>query len=642
MKYTRLTRSVYSKGILVPTDDVLNHVEDINLDWYASLYTYTEEQYQDFKKTGSVKGVKDVTTRKLWWDFDDKENPDNSRKSALTLVSRLEKLNIPTKDIEIYFSGNKGFNVLLNVDKELTREQVEAFCLGDVAKDLPGLDFSMYDHTQILRVPGTRHQESKLFKIPITKETLEKSVSIIKEQAISLDNIKDEFSWNVVSLDAKHFEVEKKVISVISDDVSKTFNPSSTPKGWKAYKWALAEGYFEAGERHQALMIVAATCRGLGYDRDTAYYICKAALKKQAARSGKDEFPKEELYNNIIDSVYSPDWSGGQYSYKNNVWLKMYAERMNLVPKEDEDLKILQIGDLTNDFIHHVENLDEDTIKTGIDVLDEGVPLTVGMNLGLLGGPGSGKTAIALKILENTSKNGVLSVMASLDMQRNRLYLKLLMKESGLSRNEVYKLFKDKKHEAVIAKIKDKYKNVWFYDRSSPSVDDIRRYIDKVEENTGRKVKLLMVDYFERINSERTEDTAASKDVAGKLQDLLNDKNLCIITLVQPNKFSLSAGPDTPILSYTAIKGSSFLYQAFRSIISIWRPFYTPELKAHDKFLQMAILKNDLGELDMFNFGWEGKTGDIWDLSEEEQDELERLLDEKNSKGKEKQDGGWS
>ena len=138
-----------------------------------------------------------------------------------------------------------------------------------------------------------------------------------------------------------------------------------------------------------------------------------------------------------------------------------------------------------------------------------------------------------------------------------------------------------------------------------------------------------MLDYFERVNSEKSEDTAASKDIAGQLQDLVNDFNVAMVTLVQPNKFSLGSGPDKPIKSYTAIKGSSFLYQSFRSIISIWRPFFTPDTAAQDKYLQMAILKNDLGELGVFNFAWSGKRGDIREPTEEEEQELNQMLQEK-------------
>jgi hypothetical protein len=208
-----------------------------------------------------------------------------------------------------------------------------------------------------------------------------------------------------------------------------------------------------------------------------------------------------------------------------------------------------------------------------------------------------------------------------------------------MPRDKLYDLFKNDKGGPLEKKVKEQYGNVWFYDRSATTVDDIRDYIKHVENKTGEKVKLVMVDYFERVLSDMSDDTAASKQIANQLQDLVNDLNICLVTLVQPNKFSLSGGPDTPIMSYTAIKGSSFLYQSFRSILSLWRPFYHPQWKSHDKYMQMAILKNDLGELDTLNFAWTGKTGDIRELEDREFAELDELLKEKARKDDEKE--GW-
>jgi hypothetical protein len=236
----------------------------------------------------------------------------------------------------------------------------------------------------------------------------------------------------------------------------------------------------------------------------------------------------------------------------------------------------------------------------------------------------------------------VISVFASLDMHRNRLFEKLLYKASNQSREKIYEDFKQDKEEEYLDVISRDYGNVWFYDRSSPTVADIREYILEVQRKTGKRVRFLMLDYFERVNSDKSEDTSASKDISGKLQDLVNDLDIALITLVQPNKFSLGGGPDTPIKSYTSIKGSSFLYQSFRSIVSIWRPFYTPEWSHLDNYMQMAILKNDLGEIGMETFGWRGKTGDIYELTQTEKEIFEKLLEEKNNAEKNsKNSDGW-
>jgi hypothetical protein len=136
-----------------------------------------------------------------------------------------------------------------------------------------------------------------------------------------------------------------------------------------------------------------------------------------------------------------------------------------------------------------------------------------------------------------------------------------------------------------------------------------------------------MVDYFERLHSDVADDTASSKKVASQWQDYITDTNVAGIMFVQPNKISLSGGPNCPILDYRAIKGSSFLYQSFRGIISLWRPFYTPKTAEHDKYMQMALLKNDLGELNTYDFGWDGKRGEIFPLDDDEKRVLNLLLD---------------
>lgn len=627
MSYYNFKETLQGKSQLLTLEQISKIKTDPNKDYYLSIYKYNTKHKEQFEKTGSVAGIKDVVSDTLVWDFDSKDDLEKARKDVVQLGQRLIDLGVDPEQIACYMSGSKGLHIAVPLDREVTPAEFKK-ATTELAQGLETFDSVVSDPQRVLRMEHTKHPKTGLYKIPLTLyEVDELSIEQIKEMAKTPRN---EFSFSEqppVSLPSNlfHIKEKKKNETKVSDE---KFDPKSCPKGWKPYKWALAEGFFKAGERHQALLVIAATCRGLGYPKEQAYYLCKAALKKQAERYGSDEFDKVELWENIIEkSIYSDSWEGGQYSPNNNPWLKNYCIEMGFdLTKDRDDAPIIQLEHIQEEFIDYVKNIDQNTILTGIPELDEVLPLTIGMNLGIIGAPSSGKTALILKILENTSNAGVVSVFASLDMRRNRLYEKLLYRMSGLNRKELYQRIAEDNAQDIFQKVKDKYKNVYFYDRSCPTVDDIKTYMLKIEEQTGKKVKLLALDYFERVNADKSEETAASKEVAGKLQDLVNDMNICLITLVQPNKFSLAGGPDCPILNYTSIKGSSYLYQAFRSILSIWRPFFTPQLKDNDKFLQMAILKNDLGELDLFNFGWDGKRGEIWGLGEEGDEELNRLL----------------
>ena len=57
--------------------------------------------------------------------------------------------------------------------------------------------------------------------------------------------------------------------------------------------------------------------------------------------------------------------------------------------------------------------------------------------------------------------------------------------------------------------------------------------------------------------------------------------------------------------------------------------------------MQMAILKNDLGELDMFDFGWNGKRGEIYELEDIQRQDLRDLLKMKTLRDK-GEDDGWN
>lgn len=639
--YFNFKETLASKPRLMTLEEIKRFKADPNKDYYMSIFAYNDNHKKHVDQTGSVAGIKDVKTNTLVFDFDSKDL-EQVKKDVLELGTRLiETYEVDPDNIACFFSGSKGLHVVVPLNKEITPEEFKQATVK-LAENLDTFDPVVSDPQRVLRVEHTKHPKTGLYKIPLhIAEVDELSIDQIKQLA---KTPREDFKVNTkaVNLPETLFKVIKKEKQeVISTD---DFDYTNPPKGWKKYKYALAQGWFDSGERHNALMVIAATCRGLGYDKEQTYFLCKSALKKQARRTGGDEFDKSELWENIIEqSVFSNTWEGGQYSPQNNPWLKKYCERMNFSVNEKEE-KVIQLDDIELGFTQYVQNIEQNTVLTGIPCLDKAMPLTTGMNLGVIGAASSGKTALALSILKNTSKAGVVSVFASLDMHRNRLFEKLLYKTSGLSRDDLYKKIKEGNAGPIFEKVREEYKNVYFYDRSAPTVDNIREYINQVQEQTGKKVKMVMLDYFERVNSDKSEDTAASKEVAGKLQDLVNDFDICMVTLVQPNKFALASGPDSPITNYTAIKGSSFLYQSFRSIISIWRPFFNPEWSEYDKFLQMAILKNDLGELDMFNFGWHGKKGEIWELAQEGEEELERLMKMKNSAKSKVEEGNkdWS
>jgi KaiC/GvpD/RAD55 family RecA-like ATPase len=629
MEYYNFKEGLNSKGKLVTLEQLSKLQKDPNKDYYISIYKYNEEQKKQVDQNGTVSGIRDVTTDILVWDFDSANNPEEARQDTVSLAQRLvDKYNIDPDSIQCYYSGSKGFHVVVYLGgKEVTPEQFKK-ATSTIAEGLKTFDSVVSDPARVIRLEYTKHPKTGLFKVPLhISEIDEMDIESIKD--LAKEPREDmEFSAAPVTLPDVLFKTpEKKKEPVISIDEEQT----KAPKGWKEYKWAIAQGNFESGERHQALMVLAATCRALGYDKEQTYYMCKTALKKQARRTGQDEFPKEELWKNIIEeSVFSDRWEGGQYSPKTNPWLKKYCDKMGFDTEEKEDPPCVDLDILTNQFTDYATNFEQNIIKTGITELDNNVMFSTSTLNGLLGQPGSGKTTMAINFLLNTSQNGIPSIFLSLDMGAPIVYAKLVQKATGFSFKKSLELFRTEpvKAKRIADEIKTQYKNVGFNFKSGLTVSDIKDIIGKQTEATGNRPRLLVIDYLECLAGPYSDATANAALIANQLKDLANEEEISILLLLQTQKHSTPDVSD-PLLSMKQIKGSSVIEQACSTVLTIWREGYNPNFIEDDKYISFAVVKNRFGSLWRGDFSWEPVRGIIRSLSEEEHGEFEAFKERK-------------
>ena len=632
-KYYNVKLGLASKGKLMTLKEIEQLSIPDNQDAYISIFKYNEEQKKQVEQTGSVARIKDVTTDILVWDFDNAQDPDLARKDVVVLAQRLvNNYNVDPDQIHCYYSGSKGLHVVLPLGKDITPEQFKSATVS-IAKDLETYDSVVSDPARIIRMEYTKHPKTGLYKIPLhIAEVDEMNIDQIKELAKEQrDDV--EFSNKPAKLPEYLFVTEKKTNTPTL--VSNSDDYKNPPKGWKQYKWAIAQGYFESGERHNALMVLAATCRALGYDKEQTYYLCKSALKKQSRRTGTDEFLKEELWKNIIEeSVFSDRWEGGQYSPDNNPWLKKYCERMGFdANAEKKEAPVVELDTLINQFVDYSTNFEQNLIKTGIAGLDENLILSTSTLNGLLGQPGSGKTTVALEILRNSSMSGVPSMFFSLDMGPPLVFSKLVQKESGVGFKFALEIFREQKErrEQISSIIKDKYKNVGFNFKCGLTVSDMRNAITEQTERTGIKPKLIVIDYLENIAGPYSDPTANAAMITNQLKDMATEFEVCVLLLLQTQKHSTPDISD-PLMSMKQIKGSSSIEQNCSVVLTLWREGYNPDHVDDDKYISFALVKNRFGSLWKGDFSWEPIKGHIRTLSEEEHFDLEEFRKRKRER----------
>ncbi len=648
MGYKRISRS-FTKNILVREDDheaITKFIEEQpDADYYDSIYVYEEKHRDKFSKTGSLSGITDVKTNRIIFDLDSKTDLEFARKEALLLCSRLLSDGIDEKNIQLYHSGSKGYHVELFTDQYYARPEVENI-LNHYAGDLSTADFKITDEQRVIRMPLTKHPKTGLYKIPLSLFELEilDSESVKEEAKAVLPkhyNITNSYEilsppdkFNLI----KHFnEIDKQKLERI-DLASDRPDFSKRPKHLTPAKFALQEGFIPEGQSHHAFMILASTYRMMGYSKQIAYSMLKATNRLRAERYGIAPKPKEEIWNNVIESVFSPNWRGGTYSEEQDKLIQETKERYNIRDDRSEVNSIVSIQDVSDIFKDFAQNIDANTIKLGLPGFDNDVRVTTSTFVALLAAPGAGKTSTAYSILNYVSQNNENAIFFSMDMGSPLVYMRLLQRHLGVHSDIIFDDYKsgntDKmtKYAEILA---ENYKNVKFCFRSGITVEEIRKVVQE-EYDAGRPPKLIVLDYFSCISGPFQDQYANQAYIAHRLKDIGNEFNCCVFTLVQPQKSKGHAGYE--LNSYRDIKGSSTLEEQLSQAFSMHRPGYNPKDPSNDKYVTFTILKNRMGMLGSYDYAWDGLTGTIRQLTEEEEYDLKKLR-EKIEREREIEDG---
>lgn len=636
MQYVRLADGLTRYKLIPENENIWDHIKSNNSDYYLSLYKYNQTQYNQWKEKGTVSGIKDVTTNKLFFDFDNASDPELARQDAITLTSRLLSKGIPQDTIQIAYSGQKGYSVEVDTTETFTPEEFKNITKG-LAGDLACFDPVVADPQRIIRVVGTKHPKSGLYKFPLSVNQLsELPIDVIKTLASDVANIDETVmqGWTEIVLPSSisDLKVSKKKEEKTSVDIH-DLDLSKKPKWLTDAKYALQEGYFGAGERNTAFMIMGSTYKGQGFSKEITYRALKGVAEVQAERNGVDRYSDKELWNNIVEVIYKSDWKGGTYSYENTPLLQAVTKRLGLkVPTEGEK-PFIPVENVTDIFKKFALDIDKNTIKLGIDSVDKEVRITTSMLVGLLAAPSAGKTSVSLGVLNSISKSNLKSLFFSLDMGAPLVFQRLIQRHTGYSGKRIFEMYKNKdpkvtEFESIVAK---EYKNVHFCFKSGIGTEQIKEYILQQEQLDGERAKLIVVDYLECLQGPFADSTANTALIAQQLKDIANELEVCILLLLQPQK--QAGDPSAELLSMRQVKGSSVVEQAASIIFTIYRPGFSPKSPEEDKYLTMAVVKNRMGQLGTFNFAWDGVRGEITELDDLEQEELKEL---KNRKAQEK------
>lgn len=641
MNYIRICKGVHDKGRMVSTTDDIYKGVDLTKDYYTSAFMYNDKHYQIFKDTGTVTGITDTITKKLYWDFDSVEDLNLAKADATELCNRLiNKHAFKPTEVSLFFSGKKGFQVEVNYkDTTFTPSEVRNVCLN-LGEGLLTLDRQIYNASRILRLPLSKHDKSGLYKIPLDPTDLSNlSIEDIREEAKNAFPVEDLVgaydlvtapTLGILILKKETPKIEEKTLNSVVYDL-KDIDWNSKPKFLTPEKYLLSLGFFGEGERSHALMILGSTFKALGYNETQTYHFLKATAEIQAERTGLDKIDKKDIHDKIIKQIYKDGWRGGQYAVNNDDLLQRLSL---LVPKEvrsiNDQEEAVSVKQGFARFKEYAKNIAKNTISTGIKVLDKLIRLQTGRLYAILGSPGAGKTSMTTIFLNNTSKLGDPNIIFSYDMSGPDFIQKLIQRHTSFNAEKIYEMLENdyEKTEKLFEKIlQENYSNTTFVFKTGQTLHDMKQTILEKEKELGVSFRLVIVDYLELIQSRFSDPTQASMESIQGLREIAVGMNKAVIVLLQPSK--AGGNIDEPMMSYHAAKGSSSIAQACTAMLTIHRPGCNSRTPEYDKFFGIDCVKNRAGPLFSLDLHWDGLTGNIRELDELEEAELRDLRERK-------------
>lgn len=644
MRYVRVTNSVQDKGVLVTPEESGSLITNRDQDWYQSPFTYDEDAVEYFKSNdGSIQGyLGKVSTNTLYWDLDYKPSFKKVQEEAYKLLDKLKGMGL-IDGVEVYFSGNKGVHVLLRTDTDFTPAETKRVCKGiaeEAGLSLTGedkvIDLTVYNTNRIFRIVNTKHPASGLYKIQLsTEELVEYEESAIRELAKETQVVAGASPVDGSTLKDKYKEDTNKVLNFAALSGLSLLSPlpedvPPVPKGKRKCIHCLEHGMFGSGERENTCIRLAAHYRGSNVDRDQAYSLINVALDRRAKRyPGINPYSSSDTYR-IVDTAYSEGWIGGTYTCKTDEFLASKCS-VNGVPcalhaqaLSNSDTGIVDIFQLSDRYVRYSTESKDQFPKTGLNWLDTRVRIRP-RNFSMINGAnGSGKTSLLIQALENFNKQGLYTILFSLDMADTSLFEKLGARYTDYTQEEIESGFA-KGNPELIADVRDALAKNFpytFFDftalASSAHIERVIREINnKLHKEYKTKLEVGIVDYAGRLMGDEqsayanaTANALAANDIAKR-----HDIHLMYISQV-----SREQGDHTqPLRTSRVAKESGAWEENATFILNCWRPFGNG---LHDDigdiYFHIYIGKNRSGKVEEGAFMWDGKRGQISEMNEEQ------------------------
>jgi len=582
-------------------------------DSFLGAFLFNGDLVKFIETTGSIKGFSGKH-----WSYSlpidvDRKDLEDARRATIAIVDHLAKEYDIDKDaLHIFFSGNKGFHVLVPhimfhpEPHEYLARIFRMFCsrlFGDIA------DMKIYEPLRLFRVPNSLHSSSDLYKIPITYGELLTSVTDIMTLA---QNTRFNFTWPKGKPNLKLNEVYKETVEELKALQNKSSVRASTggpspdrPKDRvKMCYIRLLQGVGE-GSRNDSAVRLASYFRKQGYPITAA-----RALLIDWDTKNDPSFASEGATDNLLRTIESA-YNNECIDYGcNDVILSsvcgsdcfMYSKKLRgvLNPDEEDALSIQTMEDGALAYIKRTRM--NEGVKFGIQEFDDTTRgIMPGQVMQYVACQGGGKTAFALHLMHELSKQGRYCLFLSLEMPIEDVFERQAQMAGAAKATDVSHFIdelvkagvadEDIAKQAISRYSLSTFNRVLTSDESSMTVEEIESITAAVQKKWD--LSCVLIDYMGRINAFGNSYEKVSY-IAKELKSMAKRLHIPVVYLNQTNR-SIRTVKDMPTSRDSRDSGQA--EEAADFIIASSRP--NIDNTADPNKFEVRFLKNRRGREDV-------------------------------------------
>lgn len=169
----------FKRNIFIPVNGIDNfRMQYNNRGVYTTAYYYSNKEIDKAELYGDF--YLDFDDNDLTQAYKAEEVFDRIREDALRSLAMLDALfHVSPGEVEIYFSGKKGLHLIipagtLGITPNAKLNEIYKLLAMDCKKYSKHntIDTQIYDRKRLLRLPGSQHNDTNLYKIPLSYEQL--------------------------------------------------------------------------------------------------------------------------------------------------------------------------------------------------------------------------------------------------------------------------------------------------------------------------------------------------------------------------------------------------------------------------------------------------------------------------------------